>query len=96
MYQLVTPELPPPVNSELFRDQLAEAGQLMAKAGVKEIILAHGTFVGDDILGVLGEVERFFPNATQSWRGSTNPWRTPSWGISPIMNRDMPTCFRRG
>ncbi|NUQ64047.1 MAG: hypothetical protein HUU20_16340 [Pirellulales bacterium] len=40
-----------------------DAGATLRSAGVKAIYLAHGTFVGPDALGVLGELARLYPSA---------------------------------
>ncbi|MBX3415261.1 MAG: hypothetical protein KF708_21430 [Pirellulales bacterium] len=43
-------------------------GQAYRAAGVRQIILAHGTFVGTDALGMLADLARIFPAASQTLR----------------------------
>ncbi len=42
-----------------------QAGRVYRAAGVREIVLVHGTFVGPDALGVLAELGRIFPAVSQ-------------------------------
>jgi hypothetical protein len=47
---------------------MRRAGRAFRAAGVTEIYLVHGTFVGPDALGVLAELGRIYPSASQSVR----------------------------
>ena len=67
---LVTPGDLPPLGSDEFRTRMNDAGRAIAEAGVAAILLAHGTFVGSDALGILAGFERFVPGAGGSLRRS--------------------------
>jgi hypothetical protein len=43
-------------------------GDAFRAAGVKAVYLAHGTFVGTDTLGIVTELARVFPSATEGMR----------------------------
>jgi hypothetical protein len=43
-------------------------GDTLRRAGVAAIYLAHGTFVGPDTLGIVSELARAFPSASQPMR----------------------------
>ena len=53
-----------PLTAE-FQEQLAISGETFGKAGVDAVYLVHGTFVGNDILGLLTELSRFAPALSQ-------------------------------
>ena len=50
-----------PQSSE-FAEQLAEAGVVFRRSGVKGIFCAHGTFSGADALGIVTELSRVAPH----------------------------------
>jgi hypothetical protein len=45
---------------------MSQVGQVYRKAGVAAIYLVHGTFVGLDALGLLGELGRMFPSTSRT------------------------------
>lgn len=45
---------------------MQSVGATLRAAGVRQILLAHGTFVGPDALGMLSELARVFPSASAS------------------------------
>lgn len=47
---------------------MQEVGGALAAQNVKAVLLAHGTFVGSDALGVLAELARVFPSASSAVR----------------------------
>jgi hypothetical protein len=47
---------------------LADAGAAMGRAGVAAVYLLHGTFCGNDSLGLLTELSRFAPHAAERMR----------------------------
>ncbi|MBN2472981.1 MAG: hypothetical protein JXB62_00135 [Pirellulales bacterium] len=47
---------------------MQRVGDAFRRANVAAVYLAHGTFVGPDALGVLAELARVFPSASQSVR----------------------------
>ena len=49
-----------------FGEQLAVAGASFDRAQVAAIYCVHGTFVGNDVLGLLTELSRFAPGLSQS------------------------------
>lgn len=61
LWELVTPS-ETQIDDVLRAEQMRFAGQRMADAGVRVIYLVHGTLMGDDVSGVLGELGRFWPS----------------------------------
>ena len=59
-YEIVPTDLAPPITDPQPAD-VPSVEQRLHEAGVKEIILVHGTFVGNDAAGVLREVARISP-----------------------------------
>jgi hypothetical protein len=57
----VRPESSPEVDSAEFRRRMQAVGDVLREAGVAAIYLVHGSFVGPDVSGVLGEMGRMFP-----------------------------------
>lgn len=62
-YERLRPELPPATESQAYADGLSRAGQVWRNAGVAAIYLVHGTFTGDDALGLIRELEILWPVA---------------------------------
>lgn len=60
-YQLLRGVSPTNPLSAEFQEQLAISGKTLGEAGVDAIFLVHGTFVGNDFLGLLAELSRFAP-----------------------------------
>jgi hypothetical protein len=58
-------------SSAEFADRLAAAGRTFAANGVAAIYLIHGTFAGNDALGLYTELERIAPRLAQSLRRMT-------------------------
>jgi len=55
-------------SSAEFAPRLAAAGRRFAEAGVAAVYLVHGTFTGNDALGLLTELARYAPNLAESLR----------------------------
>jgi len=55
-------------SSAEFAPRLAAAGGAFAEAGVAAVYLVHGTFTGNDALGLLTELARCAPNLAESLR----------------------------
>jgi hypothetical protein len=55
-------------SSAEFAERLAAAGKAFSNAGVAAVYLVHGTFTGNDALGVFTELERWAPRLTASLR----------------------------
>lgn len=53
-----------PLKAE-FQEQLAISGEVFGGANVDAILLVHGTFVGNDLLGLLTELSRYAPDLSQ-------------------------------
>jgi hypothetical protein len=68
-YHLLRPGPQPPVGSEEFCRRMAAVGAALRANNVAAVYLAHGTFAGTDGLGVLAEIERFFPAFADKGRG---------------------------
>ncbi len=65
----ISPPSRPKVGAPEFKHRMQEIGSVFREAGVAAIYLAHGTFVGTDTLGVLAELGRVFPSASDTFRG---------------------------
>jgi len=65
-YHLLPAVSPTDPSSAEFGDQLAEAGALFGQAQVAAIYCVHGTFAGNDALGLLTELARFAPGLSKS------------------------------
>ncbi len=65
---LLNPGPHPPVDSDEFRRRMQQVGKTLSEAGVAAVYLVHGTFVGNDALGVLDELARMFPRVSKSVR----------------------------
>jgi hypothetical protein len=63
-HQRLKPEPLPAVGSEAFQHRMQDVGAALEAQGVKALLLAHGTFLGPDALGVLAELARVFPLAS--------------------------------
>ena len=46
----------------------------LARAGVRQIVLMHGTFVGNDFMGLLRQLSRFSPRLSRSVRDLSKQW----------------------
>lgn len=66
--RLLAPRSYPLVGSDEFATRMQAVGNAYRAAGVRQIILAHGTFVGTDALGMLADLARLFPAASQTLR----------------------------
>lgn len=53
-------------QSAEFAEQLSAAGASLGRANVAAIYCVHGTFVGNDLLGLLTEISRFAPGLSKS------------------------------
>ncbi|GAJ02451.1 unnamed protein product, partial [marine sediment metagenome] len=57
---------PTPTQTPEFVKQIEAAGALFDKANVVGVYCAHGTFAGNDALGLLTELARFAPGVSKS------------------------------
>jgi hypothetical protein len=55
-------------SSPEFAERLGAAGRTLAQAGVEAIYLVHGTFAGNDLFGLLTELERYAPRLAVALR----------------------------
>jgi hypothetical protein len=60
--------LPAEPSSAEFAERLAAAGKAFSNAGVAAVYLVHGTFCGNDALGLFTELERWAPKLTARLR----------------------------
>lgn len=65
LWKLVTPG-DTQMDESLRAEQMRVAGRRMSDAGVRVIYLVHGTLMGTDVSGVLGELGRFWPTWSNS------------------------------
>ena len=68
-YEVLTPGELVDLDSPAYQAELNEARNRLVAADVQAIYLLHGTFAGDDLLGLLGEWERYSPTRAKRWRG---------------------------
>lgn len=61
IWHLVQPSEPSVAGSVEYQQQMASVGQAYRTAGVRAIWLIHGTFAGDDALGLVRVWERIAP-----------------------------------
>ncbi len=59
----------PQCGCDEYHKRMRWAGAALRRSGVACIYLTHGTFVGPDALGILAEVGRVFPTASEAVRG---------------------------
>jgi hypothetical protein len=64
-YHLLRPEHPPPFDTDEHRQRMRAVGECLRGADVRAIYLVHGSFVGTDALGLLSELARVWPAASE-------------------------------
>jgi hypothetical protein len=67
-YEVMAAPTDPPAESDEFGRRVREVATRLADHRVDDIYLAHGTFLGDDALGLITEVEHFTPNLARGIR----------------------------
>ena len=67
-YRLLTSGPPTEPSSVEFDRRMAAAGAKFSQAGVAAIFCVHGTFCGDDVLGLFTELEAWAPSAVRPLR----------------------------
>ena len=67
-FMSVRAEAGPEAGSPAFYAAMAPLGDQLRRAGVSAVYLVHGTFVGMDVLGILGELARVMPRAGNAMR----------------------------
>jgi len=65
-YHLVPQVFPAEPSSDEFREQLAATGAALSEARVATVYCVHGTFSGNDLLGLTTELARFSPSLSQA------------------------------
>ncbi|MCA9102953.1 MAG: hypothetical protein KDA63_17460 [Planctomycetales bacterium] len=60
-YEMLNAPIDPPADSKEFTRRIREVAQRLADHHVDEIVIVHGTFFGDDALGLFTELERYAP-----------------------------------
>jgi hypothetical protein len=59
-FELIGPEIAKPV-SDPANAQIGDVPQVLRQFGVEKVVLVHGTFAGNDIVGLTREIARFSP-----------------------------------
>jgi len=67
-HHFLTPPSYPFVGSDEFRRRMQQVGGAFHDAQVGAVYLVHGTFTGPDALGILTELARVFPSASNAVR----------------------------
>ena len=67
-WQLLQPAEPPAAGSAQYEQQMRAAGDACRDWGVQAIWLIHGTFAGDDPLGLVRSLDSVAPQTARSWR----------------------------
>src|SRR5688500_14264701 len=67
-YRLLPSGPPAEPSSPEFAASMAAAGRQFAQAGVAGVYCIHGTFCGNDILGLLTELSRVAPRLSERLR----------------------------
>jgi len=67
-HHLIDPRRGPQPGSNEFRRRMQLVGDVLRDSGVSAIYLVHGTFVGPDALGIITELGRVFPSASNAVR----------------------------
>lgn len=73
-YELLFAELPPGENTPEYRQRMKRVAQTLTAAGVDNIILVHGTFVGNDGIGFIRHLERLHPKLGVALRNKQKLW----------------------
>lgn len=72
-FRLVGSEFATAIDDPTAAD-VAAVGDRLAKAGVGEIILIHGTFAGDDIAGMMRPLARYSPRMSRTIKDLSKQW----------------------
>lgn len=68
VWHLARPAPPPENDSAEYEPLMASVGEAYRAAGVRAIYLVHGTFAGDDPIGLIRIVERLAPGSARRLR----------------------------
>lgn len=69
-YELLSPELPPAIDSVGFTESLKDVAAWFRESGVRSIYLVHGTLAGTDALGWYGELSNVLPSIARKLKSS--------------------------
>src|SRR5688572_18997129 len=67
-YRLLPSGAPVEPSSPEFATRVAKAAAVIGRVNVAAVYLVHGTFAGNDALGLLTELSRWAPGASESLR----------------------------
>lgn len=95
LWELVTPN-DTQMNDDLRMEQMRIAGQRMSDAGVRVIYLVHGTLMGTDVSGVLGELGRFWPSWSNSLKTQAKRLVDAMLGTTANYNDSFVEALRDG
>ncbi len=68
VWHLIQPAPPPNSDSVEYAQLMASVGEVYRAAGVRAIYLVHGTFAGDDPVGLIRILERLAPGSARRLR----------------------------
>jgi len=83
-------------GSPEYCEVLAEAGANLAQANVAQVYCIHGTFAGNDLLGLLTELRRFAPSMSEQLRRCSKGIFDSIVGETGNFTRAYATDFERG
>ena len=66
-FEIVSSDNALPIDEPQSTD-VTDAAEKLRAANVSEVILVHGTFAGNDVLGIMREIARFLPRVADSMR----------------------------
>ena len=93
-FEFVGPEIAKPVSDPCNAD-IGNVPQLLRQAGVRRVILVHGTFAGNDIIGLTREVARFSPTIAGHLNQLGKKWLDDLVGELGNYTEDFADCFSR-
>lgn len=72
-YDLIGPDLAVPTESPSSADVVG-LGKRMREENVREVVLVHGTFAGNDIIGLMRRFSRFSPRVSRMMKELGKKW----------------------
>jgi len=66
-FEIISSDKVPPIDEPQSTD-VPNAAEKLRAANVAEVMLVHGTFAGNDVLGIVREIARFLPRVADSMR----------------------------
>lgn len=72
-FEFIGPEIAKPVSDPSHAD-IGDVPQVLRQSGVEKVILVHGTFAGNDIVGLAREIARFSPTLAGHLNEISKKW----------------------